>query len=66
MTQDQAWDWNAFKSAGGPTYAGGAGHPGIRDVIGAVLVGTLVGAPVGGAAAWLARLVSLPGSRRRA
>jgi len=46
--------------------AGGAGHPGIRDVIGAVLVGTLVGAPVGGAAAWLARLVSLPGSRRRA
>ena len=46
--------------------AGGAGHPGIRDVIGAALVGTLVGATVGGATAWLARLVSLPRSRRRA
>ena len=25
MTPDQAWEWNAFKSQGGPTYAGGAG-----------------------------------------
>jgi len=25
ITPKQAWDWNAFKSAGGPTYAGGAG-----------------------------------------
>ena len=24
MTPDQAWEWNAFKSQGGPTYAGGA------------------------------------------
>ncbi len=47
--------------------AGGAGHPGIRDVIGAALVGTLVGAPVGGAAAWLGRLVSpFQRARRRA
>ncbi len=25
ITPDQAWDWNLFKSRGGPTYAGGAG-----------------------------------------
>jgi len=47
--------------------AGGAGHPGIRDVIGAALVGTLVGTPAAGAAAWLARLVApVPRTRRRA
>ncbi len=46
---------------------GGAGHPGIRDVIGAALVGTLVGTPVGGALAWLGRLVSpFQRPRRRA
>src|SRR5205814_8381383 len=47
--------------------AGSAGHPGVRDVIGAALVGTLAGVPVGGAAAWLGRLVSpLQRTRRRA
>ncbi|HLG97457.1 MAG TPA: hypothetical protein VKX49_14185 [Bryobacteraceae bacterium] len=25
ITPDQAWEWNVFKSKGGPTYAGGAG-----------------------------------------
>jgi len=25
ITPDQAWDWNVFKSRGGPTYAGSAG-----------------------------------------
>ena len=25
ITRDQAWDWNVFKSRGGPTYAGSAG-----------------------------------------
>jgi hypothetical protein len=25
ITPDQAWDWNVFKSKGGPTYAGSAG-----------------------------------------
>ncbi|HEV3058090.1 MAG TPA: twin-arginine translocation signal domain-containing protein [Vicinamibacterales bacterium] len=25
ITPDQAWEWNVFKSRGGPTYAGGAG-----------------------------------------
>src|SRR6266446_1943264 len=25
ITPDQAWEWNAFKSKGGPTYAGGTG-----------------------------------------
>jgi len=47
--------------------AGSAGHPGIRDVIGAALVGTLVGVPIGSAAAWVGRLVSpFQRTRRRA
>src|SRR5438552_11907348 len=33
MTPDQAWDWNAFKSAGGPTYAGGAGWKRYTDFL---------------------------------
>ncbi len=32
-----------------------SGHPGLRDVIGAALVGAVVGVPIGGAAGWLAR-----------
>jgi hypothetical protein len=39
--------------------ASGSGHPGIRDVIGAVLVGAVAGVPLGLVAAWITqRLVS--------
>lgn len=33
MTPDQAWAWNAFKSEGGPTYAGGAGWKRYTDFL---------------------------------
>src|SRR5262245_37285395 len=33
MTPDQAWQWNAFKSQGGPTYAGGAGWKRYTDFL---------------------------------
>ena len=33
MTPDQAWEWNAFKSQGGPTYAGGAGWKRYTDFL---------------------------------
>ena len=33
MTPDQAWEWNAFKSQGGPTYAGGAGWKRFTDFL---------------------------------
>jgi hypothetical protein len=33
MTPDQAWEWNAFKSQGGPTYAGGAGWKRYSDFL---------------------------------
>jgi len=33
--------------------ASGSGHPGIRDVIGAVLVGAVAGVPLGLVAAWI-------------
>src|SRR5262245_56860532 len=33
MTPDQAWEWNAFKSQGGPTYAGGAGWKRFYDFL---------------------------------
>ena len=50
--------------------ASGSGHPGLRDVIGAVLVGAVVGVPIGLVAAWITqRLVprrSQAKARRRA
>ncbi len=33
ITPDQAWGWNAFKSQGGPTYAGGAGWKRYTDFL---------------------------------
>ena len=33
MTPDQAWEWNAFKSQGGPTYAGGSGWKRYTDFL---------------------------------
>jgi len=33
MTPDQAWEWNAFKAQGGPTYAGGAGWKRFTDFL---------------------------------
>jgi hypothetical protein len=33
ITPDQAWDWNVFKSRGGPTYAGGAGWKRYTDFL---------------------------------
>src|SRR5262245_27060504 len=33
MTPDQAWQWNTFKSQGGPTYAGGAGWKRYTDFL---------------------------------
>src|SRR5262245_453449 len=33
MTPDQAWEWNAFKAQGGPTYAGGAGWKRYMDFL---------------------------------
>ena len=33
ITPDQAWDWNLFKSQGGPTYAGGAGWRRFTDFL---------------------------------
>ena len=33
ITPDQAWDWNLFKSRGGPTYAGGAGWKRYTDFL---------------------------------
>lgn len=33
ITSDQAWDWNVFKSRGGPTYAGGAGWKRYTDFL---------------------------------
>ena len=33
ITPDQAWDWNLFKSKGGPTYAGGAGWKRYTDFL---------------------------------
>ena len=33
ITPDQAWDWNAFKSRGGPTYAGSAGWKRYTDFL---------------------------------
>ena len=46
--------------------ASAAGHPGIRDVIGAALVGTVVGVPAGTAAGWLGRTIAPFGRTRRA
>jgi hypothetical protein len=45
--------------------AAGAGHPGIRDVIGAALVGAVVGVPAGTTAAWLGRVLAPSGRTRR-
>lgn len=46
----------------------GAGHPGIRDVIGATLAGAVIGVPAGAVAAWMGRTLVLrnPGKARRA
>ncbi len=33
ITPDQAWDWNVFKSKGGPTYAGSAGWKRYTDFL---------------------------------
>ncbi len=33
IAPDQAWDWNAFKSRGGPTYAGSAGWKRYTDFL---------------------------------
>ena len=45
----------------------GAGHPGVRDMIGAALVGAIAGVTIGTTAAWLVgRLVSRGGAARRA
>jgi hypothetical protein len=33
ITPDQAWDWNLFKSRGGPTYAGSAGWKRYTDFL---------------------------------
>ena len=33
ITLDQAWDWNVFKSRGGPTYAGSAGWKRYTDFL---------------------------------
>ena len=33
ITADQAWDWNAFKAEGGPTYAGSAGWKRYMDFL---------------------------------
>jgi hypothetical protein len=33
ITPDQAWEWNAFKSQGGPTYAGGTGWKRYTDFL---------------------------------
>jgi hypothetical protein len=33
ITADQAWDWNAFKAEGGPTYAGSAGWKRFMDFL---------------------------------
>ena len=33
ITPDQAWDWNVFKSQGGPTYAGSAGWKRFTDFL---------------------------------
>ncbi len=33
MTPDQAWEWNTFKAAGGPTYAGGVGWKRYTDFL---------------------------------
>jgi hypothetical protein len=33
ITPDQAWDWNAFKAEGGPTYAGSAGWKRYMDFL---------------------------------
>ena len=33
ITPKQAWDWNVFKSEGGPTYAGGAGWKRFTDFL---------------------------------
>ncbi|HEV3214263.1 MAG TPA: hypothetical protein VGZ27_00990 [Vicinamibacterales bacterium] len=33
ITPDQAWDWNSFKSQGGPTYAGGTGWKRYTDFL---------------------------------
>ena len=33
ITPDQAWDWNLFKSKGGPTYAGSAGWKRYTDFL---------------------------------
>src|SRR5215831_13625882 len=33
ITPKQAWDWHAFKSAGGPTYAGSAGWKRYTDFL---------------------------------
>ncbi len=33
ITPDLAWDWNVFKSKGGPTYAGGAGWKRYTDFL---------------------------------
>ena len=46
----------------------GAGHPGIRDVIGATLAGAVIGVPAGAVAAWMGRTFALrnPGKARRA
>jgi hypothetical protein len=46
----------------------GAGHPGIRNVIGATLAGAVIGVPAGALAAWIGRAFALriPGKARRA
>ncbi len=41
------------------------GHPGIRDVIGAALVGAVVGVPGAATAGWLARRIAPVGQARR-
>lgn len=46
----------------------GAGHPGIRDAMGATLAGAVIGVPAGAAAAWIGRTFALrnSGKARRA
>ena len=43
--------------------ASGAGHPGVRDLLGAVIAGGIIGVPLGALAAWVARK-TLPRSGR--
>ncbi len=75
LVLDRWWDPRGTATATMVTTAGcaaalvfagsGSGHPGVRDVIGAALVGAVAGVTIGAGAAWLVRTFAPGGTTAR-